>query len=283
MHAAFLHSVEQRQNSWDSWERISYWHSRHLDAMRMTTQSKTPKTEPVKDRSKEKICGIEVSFMQESKLCMKYQSNQCELESGHPNPHGKSSLSHSCAFCLFKSKDVADHSAQCPVLSRKSKSEGFWVGCQGRELVHPVRCFPPLLMLTVLHRILLLFMKISWMTLAVPSICLAILLASIALSLVFLEVWRHYPYLYLTTARMRFFCHPQNQAYLPAWAWACALEAFPQIQSQTTSTLAHNAARLPIWILAFMRFSPLSCLYLGSSITADPVLRLAWWICGLPG
>ena len=54
--------------------------------------------------------------MTASKLCIKFQSNQCDLESGHPNPHGKSALSHLCAFCLFKTKDVAtDHCAQaCP-------------------------------------------------------------------------------------------------------------------------------------------------------------------------
>ena len=129
MHAAFLHSVEQRQNSWDSWDRISSWHSRHLDVMRMSTSIKAPKADVTKDRSKEKICGVEVGFMRDSKLCVKFQSNQCELESGHPNAHGKSTLSHSCAFCLFKSKDVADHSAQsCP---KRANQKVFGPGAKG--------------------------------------------------------------------------------------------------------------------------------------------------------
>ena len=75
------------------------------------------------------ICGVEVGFMRDSKLCVKFQSNQCELESGHPNAHGKSSLSHSCAFCLFKSQDVADHSAQsCP---KRANQKVFGPGAKG--------------------------------------------------------------------------------------------------------------------------------------------------------
>ena len=75
------------------------------------------------EKSDDSILGVRVDFMRQSKLCFKFQSEVCDLESGHVSRHGVP-LAHSCGFCLEKSGTVADHSTKsCP-----ERAKGFGRG-----------------------------------------------------------------------------------------------------------------------------------------------------------
>ena len=112
LHASFLQSVETGQSSWDSWAVVGGWHDHHLDHVKLLPKpEKHPKSED-KPKRDEKICGVDVSFMRDSKLCIKFQNNTCDLKNGHTTVSGKTALSHYCAYCLNKSKTQVEHSAQ---------------------------------------------------------------------------------------------------------------------------------------------------------------------------
>ena len=118
--AAFFRSIEQRQSSWDNWEKIQSWHSRHLESLKLCSSSKgiNPSAngrQQTNEKAEDSANGVPFSFMKQSKLCIKFQSEICDQESGHFNGFGKTALSHNCAYCLLKLKTVAVHSAKsCP-------------------------------------------------------------------------------------------------------------------------------------------------------------------------
>ena len=115
LHKSFLQSIEHGHSSWVSWPPISEWHRLHLENIRPS--SKVPEKPKASNQKtdKEKVHGIDVKFMRDSKLCINFQSNRCDQDPGHTSPGGRTELSHSCAICLFKLKVVSDHcAAECP-------------------------------------------------------------------------------------------------------------------------------------------------------------------------
>ena len=123
--AAFFRSIEQRQSSWENWEKIQIWHSRHLESLKFSANNnkKLGNAGGKDEKSDDSILGVRVDFMRQSKLCFKFQSEVCDLESGHISRHGVS-LAHSYGFCLEKSGTVSDHSTKsCP-----ERAKGFGRG-----------------------------------------------------------------------------------------------------------------------------------------------------------
>ena len=117
----FLRGIEQKTNSWESWEKIQYWHSRHLETRKFSPSIKGEKFSDGKGATekggKKQILveGVPEGFIRSSKLCIAFQRGQCDEDESHALPNG-SVLSHSCAVCLKVNKKVeADHGARnCP-------------------------------------------------------------------------------------------------------------------------------------------------------------------------
>ena len=102
--------------SWASWPKLQAWHSRHLDSLKLLNGGK-PNNNNNKfdksDRADDSVLGVSTDFLKKSKLCIKFQSEICDLESGHML--GKTALSLTCGYCLSKSRVVADHlTKSCP-------------------------------------------------------------------------------------------------------------------------------------------------------------------------
>ena len=131
--AAFFRSIEQRQSSWENWEKIQIWHSRHLESLKLSANNnnKLVKDDGKDEKSEDTILGVRVGFMRQSKLCFKFQSEVCDLESGQISCHGVP-LAHLCGFCLEKSGRVADPSTKsCP---EQAKGFGRGGGCGGSSI-----------------------------------------------------------------------------------------------------------------------------------------------------
>ena len=124
LHAAFLRSIEQKQSSWDDWAKIKSWHERHLDYLKISGAEKGSWNEKSADekipkKTESTVHGVPIDFIKQSKICIKFQHDVCDQESGHQTSHGVA-LQHACALCLHKNKGVADHPAKsCPIKQNK--------------------------------------------------------------------------------------------------------------------------------------------------------------------
>jgi hypothetical protein len=139
--AQFLHSCENQQVSFRSWEAIKTWHDRHLDSVRLHgAAKKNPKksgdgnggaggnnnnNNGGDDGDAKKKKGpnfVPESFLRSKHLCLKFQRGTCDEPENHQ--FGKVELVHACGLCLLKDRGlVTDHGFKsCP---RKSKEKGF--------------------------------------------------------------------------------------------------------------------------------------------------------------
>ena len=78
----FLRGIEQKNNSWESWDKIQYWHSRHLETRKFSSSKKSDKNvggkgageKELKDDKKQKLIeGVPEAFVCASKLCIMFQ------------------------------------------------------------------------------------------------------------------------------------------------------------------------------------------------------------------
>lgn len=86
---AFLRGIEQKVNSWNSWEKIQEWHNRHLDSMKYSDGRRGDKAgnkaKDIKDSKQVQklVEGVPEGFIKASKLCIMFQRELCDEPESH--------------------------------------------------------------------------------------------------------------------------------------------------------------------------------------------------------
>ena len=77
-----------------------------------STVKDTSESKEQADGGKKMECGVEISLIKSSNLCLKFQRDNCDLDHDHdaPNGNGKHKLAHVCAYCFLKAKPASSQS-----------------------------------------------------------------------------------------------------------------------------------------------------------------------------
>ena len=136
---AFFRNLEQAQIDWTDWSRIAAWLSDTQESMRFKSFSNPnpPKkqrfdNQPVQGgqqpafqpqnpqnplrNGKKTVEGIDIIWMRENQLCIKFQSGVCPFPTDHNTANGNVTLLHHCAGCevLKKPSDKSHGARTCP-------------------------------------------------------------------------------------------------------------------------------------------------------------------------
>ena len=136
INCSFFRNLEQAQIDWSDWSKIADWLSATQESFKMRPAANQPPTKkfrpdnqqvlpgqqppqnpqnPVRNGRK-LIEGIDIIWMRENQLCIKYQSGVCPFPADHNTVNGNVTLLHNCAGCevLKKPADKSHGARNCP-------------------------------------------------------------------------------------------------------------------------------------------------------------------------